>query len=225
MTNTSTASSNVAKRQIRRSNVERSATTQSKVIAAAIQCLKQYGYHGTSVIQVAKLAGVSRGAAQHQFPSKVDLMLAVAQHIVDSQAQRLTGANASGPLAENVISKGFDISWESNRKPERLALLEIMLATRSDDELRERFKPCLKHIAYLREVVSENMAELFGVPNQPKIKAFVRLHNATMRSLALELAVCEDPENVEEAVELFKEYEILFRQHLQRLYAKESVDA
>src|SRR5690606_4393372 len=125
----------------------RSATTQTKVISAAIQCLKEYGYHGTSVILVAKMAGVSRGAAQHQFPSKVDLMLAVAQHIIDGQAQRLLGANDHAPTADNVISAGFDISWQSNRRPERLALLEITLATRSDPELRERFAPCLKHIA------------------------------------------------------------------------------
>jgi len=177
------------------------------------------------VILVAKMAGVSRGAAQHQFPSKVDLMLAVAKHIVDGQAARLLGANDGAPTAENVISSGFDISWESNRRPERLALLEIMLATRSDEELRERFKPFLQHIAYLRDIVAEDMANLFGVPNSPQVRAFVRLHNAAMRGLALELAIADDSEQIEEAVQLLKEYERLYREKLQREHSSHAAAA
>src|SRR5438067_13244164 len=61
-------------------NAERRASTRAKILAAGVRCLAEFGYAATSTPLVAKLAKVSRGSLLHQFPTKTDLILAVAQH-------------------------------------------------------------------------------------------------------------------------------------------------
>ena len=75
------------KSPIRRTHEERSATTRRKLIEAAIHCLRTYGYAATSTTLVAEIAHLSRGAMLHQFGTKVDLMLAVAKHVIEVQNQ------------------------------------------------------------------------------------------------------------------------------------------
>lgn len=68
------------------------AFTAEKVLSAASQCFAAYGFHATSVEQIARSAGVTRGAVYHHFDDKVGLLRAVvraghrrvASHIVDN---------------------------------------------------------------------------------------------------------------------------------------------
>jgi AcrR family transcriptional regulator len=50
---------------------------RARLIDAAIDCLNRLGYSATTLATIAEAAGVSRGGMLHQFPTKVDLMLAV----------------------------------------------------------------------------------------------------------------------------------------------------
>src|SRR3546814_11851177 len=59
-------------------NAERRAATRAKIMDAAVRCLAEFGYAATSTPLVAKMAKVSRGSLLHPFPTKVDLILAVA---------------------------------------------------------------------------------------------------------------------------------------------------
>ena len=58
----------------------RTAAMQQKLIDAAIQCLYELGYAATTTQLVTDRAGVSRGAILHHYPTKVDLMVAVAEY-------------------------------------------------------------------------------------------------------------------------------------------------
>jgi len=69
-------------------NAERRAATRAKIMEAAVGCLAEFGYAATSTPLVAKMAKVSRGSLLHQFPTKVDLILAVAEYAARAQAMR-----------------------------------------------------------------------------------------------------------------------------------------
>ena len=52
-----------------------------RILDAAVDLLAQKGYAGFRTADVAKIAGVSRGAQTHHFPSKDDLVVAVVAHV------------------------------------------------------------------------------------------------------------------------------------------------
>jgi len=64
-------------KRTRLSQKERSQSTREKIIATAFDLLHLQGYAGSSIASIAKEAGISLGALQHQFPSKALLMAAV----------------------------------------------------------------------------------------------------------------------------------------------------
>ena len=72
----------VAEPVMRRTNGQRSAATQAQVLDAAIDCLVELGYARTTTTEVARRAGVSRGAQTHHFPTKDDLVLAAIDHLL-----------------------------------------------------------------------------------------------------------------------------------------------
>lgn len=65
----------------RRTQGERSEEMRRRILDAAVDLLAQKGYAGFRTADVAKVAGVSRGAQTHHFPSKDDLVVAVVAHV------------------------------------------------------------------------------------------------------------------------------------------------
>ncbi len=49
---------------------ERSAETRRRLLDATVACLFERGYAGTTTTELARRAGVSRGAQMHHFPKK-----------------------------------------------------------------------------------------------------------------------------------------------------------
>jgi AcrR family transcriptional regulator len=67
----------------RRTNEERTRTTRRALISAARQRFEAQGYAGTNLEDVAELAGVTKGAVYHHFPTKKALYEAVVVDIHD----------------------------------------------------------------------------------------------------------------------------------------------
>src|SRR5436309_14728268 len=67
---------------VRRTQAERSASTQARLLDATIECLVERGWAATSTTEVVRRAGVSRGAQVHHFPSKDDLVLVAVEHLL-----------------------------------------------------------------------------------------------------------------------------------------------
>jgi AcrR family transcriptional regulator len=54
-----------------------------------VECLARQGYAASTVSVVAGHAGVSRGAAQHHFPTRDDLFLAAVDHVMRDRREQL----------------------------------------------------------------------------------------------------------------------------------------
>jgi AcrR family transcriptional regulator len=205
----------------RRTNAERSAETRGALINAAIEILFLRGHSAATTIEVAARAKVSRGAMLHQFPTRSDLLTAVAQHIVAEQReQRRRKAEAMTPGIERYYA-GADINWEIQKQPSTIALLEIMMATRSDHDLRKSFAPVIKQMNQMRTKAAEHVAQDLGVTDTTTVANMLHLHQAALRGLALELLFTDDAESVEHARTLFKQYSHTFADAL----AKREKDA
>jgi AcrR family transcriptional regulator len=74
---------------IRDPKQDRSRATRQRLLEAAVACLAEYGWSGSTVTVVAERAGVSRGAAQHHFPTREDLFTAAVEHVAEKRSQAL----------------------------------------------------------------------------------------------------------------------------------------
>lgn len=169
-------------------NAERRASTRAKILAAGVKCLAEFGYAATSTPLVAKMAKVSRGSLLHQFPTKVDLILAVAEHAWLIQRDYVRALVAKHKTGRDQFIGGVQAVWKGLQLPEAVALMEVMIAARSDPELAERYDA----FADEREAgVSRTRRRMaigqLGAPEHfPEVDAMAHLTSAALRGLALE---------------------------------------
>ena len=194
-------------RTARRSQAERSATMRARLIDAAVVCLDRLGYSATTLATIAEEAGVSRGGMLHQFPSKVDLMLAVVAYA--------SGADERAPPPrepeDHADMRAFfmsltDVVWQAQKTPAVMAKLEIMVAARSDKVLAEKLPAIFNEIEQRRVDGMWARAQELGIRNREAIEAMVSLHMAAMRGLSIELLLTDDPARVERSYALLKHY-------------------
>jgi AcrR family transcriptional regulator len=72
---------------VRRTQAERSESTRRRILDAAVDVLAVKGYAGFRTADVAQIAGMSRGAQTHHFPSKDELVVAVVEHVFRRAAE------------------------------------------------------------------------------------------------------------------------------------------
>ncbi len=193
-----------AQKRPRRPQAERSAETRARLIEATIACLHRGGYGLTTVGMVAEEAGVSRGALTHQFPSKIDLMLAVVRHVFEQEAAAYAKALDAKPAAE-ALSYLPEIMWEVLSRPPAIAVTEIMLATRSDPALSDELRLMQAEIDRVaRERITRRIAAA-GLTDRPDGAAIHRLFVAAVRGLAIEAVSTRDRERAGESVAVLSE--------------------
>jgi AcrR family transcriptional regulator len=96
----------------RRTQAERSETTRKLLLDAASKLIRQNGFGGLRTIEVAKLAGVSRGALLHHFPSKHALVVEVLTYVNEmtlaQSTRRALMARGSGDPIGDIIDDAKD---------------------------------------------------------------------------------------------------------------------
>ncbi|MEU4795338.1 TetR/AcrR family transcriptional regulator [Streptomyces sp. NPDC023327] len=84
---------------------DRSRATRQKLLEAAVSCLAEHGWAGSTVSVVAERAGVSRGAAQHHFPTREDLFTAAVEYVAEQRSTVLRSLPAQdrGPVVAALV--------------------------------------------------------------------------------------------------------------------------
>ena len=91
----------------RRSQEARSERSRSRILEAALAMFSTVGYHGTSMRDIARQAGVSTGNVYHQFPDKESLFRALLDQYFEAIASPdfpLNRALASGAFPNDLES-------------------------------------------------------------------------------------------------------------------------
>ncbi|MGI8666468.1 MAG: TetR/AcrR family transcriptional regulator [Jatrophihabitans sp.] len=120
---------------------DRSRLTRLRLLEATVASLAQVGWTATSVAMVAGRAGVSRGAAQHHFPTRESLFAAAVDHISDRRLAELTDAAdllPDGPGRTEAVLRMLAAVYTG---PLFRAALQIWTAALSDDALRAQIVP------------------------------------------------------------------------------------
>ena len=170
----------------RRTQRERSAETQGRLLDATVSCLVDLGYTGTTTTEVAQRAGVSRGAQLHHFPTKAQLVTRAIEHLAYGFAKQLRGEAVGLTTDATRVADATRLLWNCFAGPLGLAALELRVAARTDAELRQRLLTVERRLAGLRR---DTCRDLFGVSLETKAAAFDRAIETSlclMRGMAVE---------------------------------------
>lgn len=130
-----------ATERARRTQAERSEHTKHLLFEATIGCLVELGYTRTSVHEICRRAGVSRGAQQHHFATKAELMARAIEHLATRLSARLRTEFERPPDTANKVQRGIELLWQAYSGDLSAAALELWVAARTDADLREAMQP------------------------------------------------------------------------------------
>ncbi len=160
-------------RRDRRKNAERSAATRKQILEATVQCLDASGYGAVTNIRVADLAGVSRGAMMHHFPTRQALIIATVEYAYETLNQYRAIEVATSPPGLDRYRLIMALSLVTQRMPEGMALNEIRIGSRSDLEIRDGVTPMMS-------AISEDYVRMVSrIAREAGLKATRELHGLT----------------------------------------------
>jgi AcrR family transcriptional regulator len=183
----------------RRLQAERTADTQAKVIEAAIRCIHRLGYGPTTISVVADEAGVSRGALTHHFPAKTDLMIAVLRAVYKQDSEHYERSVAAMSPLEWLRALPATM-WEVISRPSAIAVMEIMLAARSDAELATGLRDAQQTIDVEAHAWVIERLRAAGIEDRPDGEAVHRLFVAAVRGLAIEAVFTQNRAEAEKSI-------------------------
>ena len=133
----------------------RSRRTREKLADAAIDCLVESGYRGTSFVEVCRRAGLTRGAAHHHYRDMPALLLDAMRRLNDTLISRMRPALRAELDLEKRIDDAIDVLWTIFMSREFKAVVEIWVAQSHDPNLSRRIRSEM-------ERYSANISEGFG---------------------------------------------------------------
>lgn len=130
----------------RRTQAERRESTISRLLEATIESLSQQGYARTTTSGVCKLAEMSQGALFRHFPTRAALIVAATEELCRRHLDRMAIAFASfaQPSAADSARLLIEAIRSATRTREHAAWHEVMVAARTDGELRALVAPTLQ---------------------------------------------------------------------------------
>lgn len=127
-----------ARKATGRTQEERSAASRAKLIESAIQLMRDRGLAATNMNEIARSASLTRGAIQHHFNNRSELILAV----IEELDERIGRGLASISIPEEVsglerLSLLLDHVIAATSSGDNIAVFDIWSASRSDPDLRD----------------------------------------------------------------------------------------
>lgn len=175
--------------ELREPQQDRSRATRARLLESAIVCLAEQGWTASTVAVVAEHAGVSRGAAQHHFPTREALFAAALEHVTHERGEQLRSHvhNQRGQIdTRAVVDLVFDLFTGTFFR----AALMLWVAAASEPQLREHVVPLEARIG--REV-HHVVVDLLGADEQtPGVRETVQATLDLARGLGLANLLTDD---------------------------------
>ncbi|WP_370205004.1 TetR/AcrR family transcriptional regulator [Pararhodobacter marinus] len=127
----------------RRTQAERRQRSLGAILDVATDILAREGYGRFSSSRVAGEAGLSRGALEHYFPKRLDLVAATCQHAMDQAVEETRQFSSRPELSEDPIGTFLAASEHFFFTPAYNAQIEVLIAARAEPDLAERVLPII----------------------------------------------------------------------------------
>ena len=148
-----------------RTQQSRREETIGKLVNATIACLIEEGYRDTSIGKICARAGVSHGGLFRHFPSRTALIAAATHKVVQQHLEELHAVLTQAPSNGDIVDLLVRSFREAARSPLTCAWREVLLAARTNDELREAVAPAVQSF---EDAIMAIAANLPGTPDDTR---------------------------------------------------------
>ncbi|MCE1178411.1 MAG: TetR/AcrR family transcriptional regulator [Micrococcales bacterium] len=169
---------------------DRSRATRQRLLEATVECLATRGFHATSVGAIAAEAGISRGALQHHFPTREDLIIAALDYMF---GERTAAARALTPPTERgaarvreVVADLMDLYMGELFR----AALQVWTVAAADPVLRDRIAPLERKFARGVHSIAVELLEVDD--SDPHVRGLIQATLDMARGLALADILTDD---------------------------------
>lgn len=204
----SAASRELPGRRRARGRQRRGVETEGAILDATLKLLATRGIRGTSLDLVAEEVGVSKSSILWHFGSKEDLLVRVAERVVEEVAR----GPAKDILALPTVEERGEATWkffakvlQSRPELKRLMLWLILESVEGRPELRARLRQLYENV---RELYDAGLRSV--IPDADKRRRYAIISVASMDGIFLQWLL--DPE----AIDLEALHEDLREMHGQR---------
>lgn len=176
---------------------EKSEAMRRRVCASAAGHLAEFGYYRTSINKIAERARVSQGALQHHYPTKEELIAAVADVILGRSVAWFALGRVELARNPDAFAEIVRRSWrEQFCSEDYAALLEILSACRTDEALRNRITPALER---WREMIDAELSKLLPATQRTaqELDAILSISRAMMTGLLIHDQLLKDGAHIE----------------------------
>ena len=177
-------------------NALRSARMKQRVLEEALECIFALGYQNASTVEIARRAGVSRGAMLHHYPSKEELVCAAYESLLKQESEGLRAIAGSYAEGEVSLDDFVDYPWSRFSGRSFMINIDFIAAARTTPNLKDR-------VERVREEYHESLdsiwRQFFADKDLPEHEAQVIL-NLTLcflRGMGVQCAVQDDRANLD----------------------------
>lgn len=185
-----------------RGTYKKSEESRADVLGAAIKTLAARGMAETSIADIAKAAGLSKGAVHYHFESKDDLYEKVLERCIDVLEARVRAVFAQPGAPMERVRAAITELWTVRRDgvPEMRVIQEMYAVSRTNKALRKALAAGLRRSR--EQIVAVGVNELVAMGFKPRVPADVapRLLVALLDGLAIHNGIEPLPREVDASV-------------------------
>lgn len=148
---------------------KKSEISSAQIVQAAIRVLARQGYARTSLMDIAREAGMSKGAVHYHFPTKEELMGVVLTTACNAVQQRTLEAWTEGDNPFESLRSSLRELWaaRAERSDEAVVVADLLAQSLYDAQLRPQLAEYYRLAA--TQVHEHLMQNVIAVGIQPKI--------------------------------------------------------
>jgi AcrR family transcriptional regulator len=151
---------------------DRSRITRQRLLEAAVDCLAELGWARATVAVVAERAGVSRGAAQHHFPTREALFTAALEYMAAERIAEVRRRGAALPAGTRHTEAVVEMLVGVYVGPLFRAAVQVWVQAAADGALRALVVPLEARMARETHAIA---VDLLGVDeSRPGVRETVQ---------------------------------------------------
>jgi len=181
----------------------KSAVSSQQIISAAIRVLARQGYARTSLLEIAKEAGMSKGALHYHYPTKEALIHAVLETACNVVQARTVQAWSPSDNPFEALRKSLEELWaaRAERTDEALVVADLIALSLYDESLRPKLAEFYELGAQqIRDYLQENLVSL-GLEPRISLDLLPRIVIGWRYGLAMQAFVDPEAFSPDEAVD------------------------
>lgn len=175
---------------------KKSEVSVGQIVDASVRVLARQGYANTSLMDIAKEVGMSKGAVHYHFPTKEALMTQVLQTACEAVAERTQGVLSDSRGAQASIRSALHELWRVRAElpDETKVVADLMTQALHDDTLRKPLSEYYRFaFAQVEEHITGNLAQL-GLKPRIAPELLPRLLHAMLDGLLMQRII--DPQGM-----------------------------